>query len=107
MTHDDVIRELVAHRLRVGELLNTCVDELMARAVTHDASKFSQEELPHFAESIPVLNAVSYGTDEYRNHHGDEREEHRSDLRLTWLTHKGSYYQNHHWRHYYSYDQVP
>lgn len=66
MTRDDVMRATLAHVRRVGELMVECASRLSMRAVTHDASKFSEGEFDAFAEATPLLASLTYGSDEYK-----------------------------------------
>lgn len=66
MTKHDVIRSTAAHIRRVGDLLVDTAHAIMKRAVSHDASKWSEEEYPYFEEGTPKLADVTYGSEEYR-----------------------------------------
>lgn len=53
------------HILRVGELLNICVCELLKRAVLHDKSKIESPEVEIFTEFTPKLADTTYLSAEY------------------------------------------
>src|SRR5690554_941138 len=63
---DEVMRQTLAHKLRVADMLTDCAAELMRRAIHHDDSKFSPAEYDGFAEATPKLRGLTYGTDEYK-----------------------------------------
>ena len=67
MTRDDVMRETLAHVRRVGTLMNSAAYNLMVRGMTHDDSKFSEEEYESFAQETPKLKGLTYGSDEYKD----------------------------------------
>lgn len=56
----------VDHRQKVGFFINIISSELFMRAVCHDDSKFTEEEMPFFEEYTPKLRGLTYGSDEYR-----------------------------------------
>lgn len=55
------------HKKEVGKYLNQVSSELFSRAVTHDNSKFSDEESILFEEITPLLKNLTYGSDEYKS----------------------------------------
>lgn len=63
---DDVMRQTLAHKTRVGDLMAQCLAELTRRAIHHDDSKFSEREWGGFAEATVRLKALTYGSDEYK-----------------------------------------
>lgn len=48
-----VVQFLRQHQLNVGLLMRKIIDELIQRAINHDISKFSTEELKHNLEAFP------------------------------------------------------
>lgn len=54
------------HRDRVNLYINLIIKELMDRAMTHDASKMEDPELPIFAEYSAKLATCTYGSEEYQ-----------------------------------------
>lgn len=60
------MRETVKHVHRVGELLTGVVQNIMTRAVKHDASKFGPLEFEAFAAETPKLRGLTYGSPEYK-----------------------------------------
>lgn len=66
MTNHDVIRSTAAHIRKVGDYLTDRATEIMKRAVSHDASKWSEEESPLFEEATPKLADLTYGSPEYK-----------------------------------------
>ncbi|MFI4881402.1 MAG: DUF5662 family protein [Phycisphaerales bacterium JB064] len=60
------MRETLAHKLRVAELLADVAGRLVQRAIHHDDSKFDEVEFPTFAAITPRLKGVTYGSDEYK-----------------------------------------
>ena len=63
---DDVMRQTVEHVRRVGLNMSIACNNLMIRAVNHDASKFSAEEFETFARVTPRLRGMTYGSEEYQ-----------------------------------------
>lgn len=54
------------HKKQVAFLLHAVTAELLKRAIEHDDSKFSPEELEAFEEATPRLKTLTYGSDEYK-----------------------------------------
>jgi hypothetical protein len=54
------------HLDHVRRLLHEVAFELVRRGEQHDASKFSEAEMHLYAESIPKLKELTYGSDEYK-----------------------------------------
>ena len=54
------------HKKQVALLLHAVSTELNKRAIEHDDSKFSFEELEAFEEATPHLKTLTYGSPEYR-----------------------------------------
>jgi hypothetical protein len=54
------------HKKQVALLLHAISTELNQRAIEHDDSKFSPEELESFEEATPRLKTLTYGSEEYR-----------------------------------------
>jgi hypothetical protein len=65
-TKYDSTPDTVAHIKRVRELLYAFIANLERRAVWHDISKLEEEEKPFFDKLTPKLNALTYGSEEYR-----------------------------------------
>jgi len=54
------------HIRRVGEIVGLVVNDLLARAVKHDASKVEEPEAPIFEEFTKKLKGTTYDSPEYR-----------------------------------------
>lgn len=54
------------HKKQVAKYMKKSINELVDRAVTHDFSKFSKEEIYLFEESTPKLAKLTYGSKEYK-----------------------------------------
>lgn len=65
--HVDAMRETAKHIRRVQHLMNEAMVALLVRAAEHDASKWSSEEWPYFAEATSRLRGLTYGSAEYRD----------------------------------------
>jgi hypothetical protein len=63
---DEAMRETVKHVRRVQELMGECLLNLHNRSRIHDASKFSPEEWPYFAQATSRLRGITYGSPEYK-----------------------------------------
>lgn len=59
--------ETMTHIRRVQSLLREVVDNLIRRAIQHDASKLAEPEAPVFAEYTSKLRDCTYGSDEYKS----------------------------------------
>ncbi|WP_064199079.1 DUF5662 family protein [Brevibacillus brevis] len=57
---------VLEHKRQVGIELNKFTSELFRRAVEHDFSKFSDEEMNVFEQVTPKLKRLTYGSDEYK-----------------------------------------
>jgi hypothetical protein len=57
--------ETQKHVDKVRKYLRLIAIELLERGEVHDASKFSDEERPTFAEHTARLKSLTYGSDEY------------------------------------------
>lgn len=55
------------HRERVGHLIREFVNQMMKRAIEHDRSKFEEPEFSEFAQYVPELEKLEYGSEEYKN----------------------------------------
>ena len=66
MNKDEVKQETKKHIKEVEKLLWGIIKELVNRAITHDLSKFSNEEFPLFIEYTPKLKDCTYGSEEYK-----------------------------------------
>lgn len=53
------------HIFRVQHYMNFFIKEMLNRALKHDQSKLSEEELPLFAEVTKDLKESEYGNDDY------------------------------------------
>lgn len=60
--------ETLQHIREVNKEINTIVTQLLLRAEKHDASKFSNEELPIFLKYTPLLYGTTYGSDVYKQY---------------------------------------
>lgn len=60
------IEGVLAHKKLVATYLQTIANELNRRALVHDDSKFTPEELDDFERMTPILKTLTYGTDEYK-----------------------------------------
>jgi hypothetical protein len=68
-TREEVLNckvETRKHVDNVRRLLHKVAFELIGRGEQHDASKFSEVEMEHYAETIPRLKDLTYGSDEYK-----------------------------------------
>lgn len=54
------------HKLLVASYMQQVASALFQRAVSHDYSKFSAEEMATFEEVTPLLKTLVYGSDEYK-----------------------------------------
>lgn len=61
---DRTVRETSEHIALVREFIEIMIDELESRSKFHDNSKFSDSELPYFAEAVELKN-LSLGSKEY------------------------------------------
>jgi hypothetical protein len=59
--------ETLRHIRRVQSLLREVVDNLLRRAVAHDASKLCEPEASVFAEYTAKLKGSTYGSEEYKS----------------------------------------
>jgi Family of unknown function (DUF5662) len=64
---DEHISEVKKHKDLVSLNLGSIGEQLRARAITHDHSKMTDEELPYYAEYTPNLKGLTYGSNEYRD----------------------------------------
>lgn len=64
--YSDQYVDILQHRAQVRFLMEKFTSQLMARAFTHDDSKFSKEEFPAYDACIPLLKEVDYDSDEYK-----------------------------------------
>lgn len=83
------------HQQWVAEQLIACAKRLLDRAVTHDASKFSEVERKAYVEPVWELNTreVPYGSEEYKRltaqmgegweHHKFRNAHHPENVQLT------------------------
>lgn len=63
----NTIQKTLEHKTRVGDLLGEVNKELFSRAIHHDDSKFSNEELPLFDKYTSQLANLTYGSEEYKD----------------------------------------
>lgn len=61
------IHGVLAHKRLVAYYLRLVASDLIRRAVEHDDSKFTPEELDAFERMTPILKTLTYGTDAYRD----------------------------------------
>ena len=59
--------ETLKHKIRVFQLMQLAVKELLQRAAYHDNSKLHEPEKEWFKEWTPKLAATTYGSQEYEN----------------------------------------
>ncbi|MGG1659478.1 DUF5662 family protein [Brevibacillus sp. NRS-1366] len=59
------ISGVLDHKIQVGNEINKFTSELFKRAVKHDFSKFSDEEMNVFEQVTPKLKGLTYGSNEY------------------------------------------
>ncbi|QDX94670.1 hypothetical protein EEL30_21760 [Brevibacillus laterosporus] len=60
------IAGVLEHKRQVGNELNKFSSELFKRGVSHDYSKFSDEEMLIFEQVTPNLKKLTYGSEEYK-----------------------------------------
>lgn len=65
-TDQDYKTEVMIHQTDVFNLMQIVLDEVEHRQATHDRSKLSGEEFPTYAEIVPQLKGLEFGSDEYR-----------------------------------------
>lgn len=68
-TKDQLIQfyeETMDHQNKVRRNINTFISRLSSRGITHDKSKFSEEERDLFVQMTPKLKNSTYGSDEYK-----------------------------------------
>lgn len=58
--------DTLKHIKRVNELLLIAAQELIKRAIVHDASKLQEPEKSKFDELTPKLKGLTYGSEEYK-----------------------------------------
>lgn len=58
--------ETMKHQNSVREKISEMIFKLSQRAINHDMSKFSNEEVNLFIEMTPKLKSSTYGSDEYK-----------------------------------------
>jgi len=54
------------HRERVGNLIRLFCNQMLKRGIEHDRSKFQEPEFSNFAEYVPELQDLDYGSEEYK-----------------------------------------
>lgn len=64
--HVESMRKTAGHIRRVQDFLLLITSNLTDRGIKHDASKWSPEEWPYFAEATARLQGLTYGSEEYR-----------------------------------------
>lgn len=64
--HDWAVEQTKLHIGEVRHCMLLIVGNLVDRANVHDASKFSDDELPAFIEATPKLRGLTYGSPEYK-----------------------------------------
>ena len=92
MDKKEVIQETKKHIDRVSNLLMWVKDCIINRAIGHDKSKLSPEELPIFVKYTPKLKGCTYGSGEYKqflaemkpalDHHYAKNRHHPEHFRL-------------------------
>jgi len=58
--------EVMIHQTDVFNLIQIVLDELEHRQATHDQSKLSKEEFTKYAEIVPQLKGLEFGSEEYK-----------------------------------------
>jgi hypothetical protein len=58
--------DVYTHVDNVARFMNTLSSAMNKRAVEHDASKFSEEEMSYYATYTPNLKGLTYGSEEYK-----------------------------------------
>ncbi len=62
----DSAADTLRHIMRVRDLLGEFAAELIRRGARHDQSKLGPNEKPLFDEMTPLLESLTYGTEEYK-----------------------------------------
>jgi hypothetical protein len=57
---------VIAHKALVASYMQQVASALFQRAAVHDNSKFSPEEMDAFEEVTPLLQTLTYGSEEYK-----------------------------------------
>lgn len=60
------LTSVLEHKRLVGFYLQCVITALVTRAVVHDFSKFSPEELSPYARMLPRFAKAEYGSEEYK-----------------------------------------
>jgi hypothetical protein len=60
------VTSVLEHKRQVAAYLQIVIASLIQRAIIHDDSKFSPEELESFERVTPRLKTIPYGSEEYR-----------------------------------------
>lgn len=79
--------ETYEHIMTVARLMSYCIEDLLERAASHDASKLAPPEVDGFAAHKVKLANLTYGTPEY--------EENRKSLEDTALKHHYAHNRHH------------
>lgn len=64
--HLSSIPETLEHKWLVSHYISLIVKELLDRAEKHDNSKMEPGEVEYFDKLTPMVNSVTYGSDEYK-----------------------------------------
>lgn len=60
------ITGVIKHKQEVANYMGIIATQLFQRAANHDNSKFSPEEFEVFEEMTPLLETLTYGSEEYK-----------------------------------------
>jgi len=66
MPADQHTLDTLQHKRAVARFLRYIISDLYDRAITHDDTKFSDEEYDLYAQVVPRLKEVPFGSDEYK-----------------------------------------
>ena len=67
MLSSEYVTDIIAHKQTVAEFLRIANNELFERAIYHDDSKFSPEEIEVYEEVTPILKELEYGGPDYKD----------------------------------------
>ena len=66
MPVSDFVNDLIDHKRRVAHFMQKAANDLFARAVVHDNSKFEPEEFELYDKLFPELQKYPYGSPELK-----------------------------------------
>lgn len=61
------VADLNVHISNVAVFMDIIAHAMAKRATKHDASKFTEEEMPYYAKYTPNLKGLTYGSEDYRD----------------------------------------